>query len=224
MGDRSDTRVAAAIGVVLTVGNESEMCTTRNISRGGALLLTQRPLPAGTPVHLDIVYGQWQLALAATVVTAKANGFGVKFLRLSQDAKAQLDTLVRDLIDRTGSDRHRPASVQESQVKLRIEWAWLEDVTNAGGWERAQRRADLLTSLSLSGAAIVTEMRPAVGEILAVRLGVKQVVSCRAEVVRFTSTGFAVKFGKPTDAFRKVVAEILDQIRLTDDGVPSPAG
>lgn len=208
MTERLDDRVVAAVGVILKVDGKREPCMTRNVSRGGMFVLTKLDLSPGVAVQLEIVHEGKRLTGHAKVTTRTGQGVGVAFAGNDPEFAAGVDTLLRSLLKRPSEE----GGGAEVEVTARMQWSHLPD-GKAWNWWRKRRMAATLLSLSLDGAALMTKGKPEPGELIIIYLTDSrddsgEPVFCRAEVVRHTDRGFAVKFLSPSLEFRRAVSRL----------------
>ena len=212
MSERKDTRVVAAVGVILHLDGAREPCMSRNISRGGVFVLSRRQLPVGTTLQVEIVRGSNKILAKARVSTQASDGLGLQFVDIDDNVRTAITDLIVTLLnEQSGESAAIP--VDTDNKKQQIYWS---NMAEGRGWNWFRKRrasADLL-SLSVDGAALSTKKRPEVGEIILVFLTDEggdeedDARQCRAEVVRHTERGFAVKFLAPSMEFRRTVSRM----------------
>jgi len=208
MSERLDDRVVAAVGVIVKIDGKREPCMTRNVSRGGMFVLTKMDLAPGAEVQLEIVHEGKRLIGNAKVTTKTAQGVGLAFSSTDPEFGAGVDGLLRSLLKRPNED----LGAGEVEVSGRMAWSHLPD-GRAWNWWRKRKMVANLVSLSLDGAAMVASRRPEPAELVLIYLTDSrdesgEPVFCRAEVVRHTDHGFAVKFLSPSLEFRRAVSRL----------------
>ncbi len=184
-----------------------EPAVARNLSLGGAFVLLPRRLPIGGKVTATLHYEQSKLTLAARVTHTQRDGVGLAFLELSSDARRFVTSVIGRMLS-DGSpvdDRWRAARLP---VSAAIIFSW------PGGSASAQLR-----DLSATGAFVVTDAPPPVGEHALVYLagysysnggGIpSELRGGAAEVVRHAADGFGCRFVSPSAEFAMAVAELL---------------
>jgi hypothetical protein len=206
MTERRDTRVVAGVGVILVIDGKREPCMTRNIGRGGLFALTRAKLTAGQAIEVEIVHRGEKLASPATVASVNADGAGLKFVGAGPSFLMGVEALIKSMMTDAGSDSGAPPS---DHVEASLAWAPLPDGRPWSWWKKRQHGAEIV-SLTLDGAALGCKNRPQVGETVLIFLieGKSENESCRAEVVRHTDRGFAVKFANPRMEFRRAVSRL----------------
>jgi hypothetical protein len=215
MGERSDQRIEAALGVVVRYGGVSEACLSRTVSRRGIAVASQRSWPVGTEIELEIVHQGLRLRTLARVVGLRPNGMGLEFVRPGPEFESALGALLATLVG-----GGHPTRAEPPEGMREVAWSVAEAGKGLGGLIRGRQHKARLLDLSLDGASIAWKNPPEVGtEILihlpnhAVQNGNESTVQCVARVVRHTERGFAVQFQSPSTVFRRVISEIRKAAR-----------
>jgi hypothetical protein len=206
MTERRDTRVVAGVGVILNNEGKRDPCMTRNLSRGGMFALTKTKLTDGQMLEVEIVHRGKKLSAAARVTGITPDGCGLSFVEPGADFRAGIDALIGSLITENSTGASR---TPHDHVEVKLQWAHLPDGKSWNWWKKKPFVTEVL-SLTLDGAALGCKVRPNVGDTVLIFLGdgVTEHNTCRAEVVRHTDSGFAVKFLTPGMEFRRLVSRL----------------
>ena len=218
MSARQDIRISTSISVVLTTGDESAVCLTKNISRRGALIRTDLTLSAGDILQVDIVRRTDHIALRARVASVSPAGLGVAFENVDPANQERMRVLMAELHVGAATGR---GEIANASVRFEVQWAWWDDFVQPGVWEGISSRRDPVVSLSQDGAALVTEHKPAVGEVIGVRVTYPEDSTSMAAVVRLTDDGFAVRWVRPPAAFQRALGLVMTGMHHTN--APPPA-
>lgn len=202
MQSRQDTRVVAPVALLLEVNGETEACFTRNISQGGMFVVTRRDIAQDALVRVFIVREGLRIESKARVVNKAEDGVGLRFVNPAAEFSEGIKALMDDILhkDDLGGVDHETPHVSWSHIPDGKSWNW---------WRKSVRHSEL-TSLSHDGAALQARSRPKVGDTVIVFLSEHDMpdanLTCQAEVVRHTTSGFAVRFISPSIEFRRMVS------------------
>ena len=104
--------------------------------------------------------------------------------------------------------------VLHDHVRVAVAWSYVPGGKWWTFWKDRRHPANVF-SLTDDGAAMVSKKTPQVGETVVVYLSEDDVIcQVRAEVVRHTARGFAVRFSSPDETF----VALVDRLRCHDLG------
>ncbi len=175
----------------------------RDLGLGGLFLLTERRWPVGMTRSLRVEHGSTSLSLSGRVVRVTRDGVAFAFIGLDEEERSAIRRLLVDLVyggARLDEQRAAPRFATTSPVL----WSW-------GSVQVRTTLADL----SPTGATLKAAEPPPVDTeiyvqlpLLELRAGVpvvEEVQGSKARVVRHLRDGFAVRFHRPSEAFRRAI-------------------
>jgi len=207
MGERSDLRIDAAVGVVVRYSGGVEPCLSRSLSTGGISVGTQKRWPPGTVVDLEIVHEGTRVRVPARVVSQMSTGVGLEFVDPTPEQLQSLQALLSRLLPTGDTGREVPPDALRALT-------WMP-VVNGKRPHKAR-----IIDLSHDGAAIADKSPPEVGAEITVAITNPvstskddSQVKAGARVVRHTERGFAVQFVGADTAFKRAVSIIRKAAR-----------
>jgi hypothetical protein len=205
MVQRKLNRVTAAVGVIIDYEGKPKPGMTRNISPGGLFFSTSAPLPNDAFVTVTIVHASMRLKCRACVVNSQEDGFGVEFREASAEFERGMHELLTKLTGKETGEFEEIGKLKPTDIA----WSFVpEGFSVKNLWHLRERKAKV-TNLSVEGAFIQSRNCPVVGEKILIYLGDdKNMVYCKARIVRHGEKGFAVQFIQPKREFRQAVSRL----------------
>jgi hypothetical protein len=206
---RQHTRAIADVGVIDEQHPDRPEYRVRDVSIGGAFVLTAAEWQVGHDRFLTLAAGVVRMSLMVHVLRAEEGGYALEFADLDDEERKGLEGLVLELLrSGAGLDERRRAPRRP--------------VSGVAVWRLATAEQEgRLDDLSLVGARIDTAVAPPVGVHVTIRLpeldmdgSVTGTVSCDGAVTRITEHGFAVEFVKPSARFKEAVTAARRQAVL----------
>lgn len=206
----------APVALLLEIDGQAEACFTRNISQGGMFVVTRRRAPEGATVKVALARNGQRLETLARVVNAAEDGLGLRYIDPDPSFGQGIAGLLAELLrDKSGEE----LAFLDGSAQAGVAWSYLPDGRTWNWWRKSVRPAGLL-SLALDGAALECRQRPQIGETIIVFLSETKALdarlTCKADVVRHTDNGFAVKFTDPSIDFRRRISALRRRAPLAD--------
>jgi len=234
MSERHEQRVDLALGVVLRHQGTSEPCLTRNLSSHGMLVGARKRWPVGTLLDIEIIHEGRRISAQARVASHLKSGLGLEFVGDGEGGGPQraVEEIISRFVPQGQGEGHVP--VADPLRSLLVSWA----VAPEGKWWRVwynRWRRTRFIDVSLDGASLVSKTQPPMGALVVLRLpplasllppaldravdlaiglpAPRTALTCRANVVRHTEHGFALRFVSPSGVFRHAISEIRKAMR-----------
>ncbi|MFC1609511.1 PilZ domain-containing protein [Myxococcota bacterium] len=203
MSQRRYARALATVAVLDVDDPTAQPYQARDISSGGLFLLVREQWTVGTTRRLVIEHLTTRIGAEAHVVRSETAGVALEFDDTSEEFRGKIRELLIDLVyEGSPLVGHRSAA----RFKTTSPVLWVLG--------SAQYRSTL-DDLSPTGATIHASRPPHVGAEIYVQLPIvttrggvamiEEVHGSKANVVRHTPTGFAVRFKGTTEGFRRAV-------------------
>lgn len=214
MSDRRAPRIIAAIGVIVKEGERSTACMTRTVSRTGAFLLTKERWDPRNLLELEMIRDAHRFTVHAKVAFAANDGVAVAFLDPPASFTESFQAFLDELVARRPEDEALAAELDNVLTWKSDAARGLRELFSGGA------KKSTLVSLSLDGAAVDASRPPPIGDELMVSVRARPnghvlpdhteitPVECRAQVVRHTENGFAMRFLEPSRQFRAAVTQL----------------
>ncbi|MEM6733024.1 MAG: PilZ domain-containing protein [Myxococcota bacterium] len=201
MSERRAPRITAAIGVIVNDGKSRTACMTRTVSRTGMFLLTKERWDPTSMIELKVVHDEERFVTQARVVFATDEGVAVAFHDTSPEFTDAFGAFLSELVATPSSPPLLPSMTQ---------LLWRVPSASEG---HAAPKSSALKSVSFDGAAVDELHCPPIGHEVVVSVASEDArsavpVECRAEVVRHTDSGFAIRFVDPSRRFRAALHQL----------------
>ena len=210
MTERKHVRVAAPLRLLDLTLSPPEAMLTKNLSLGGAFLLTQRRPPIGSAMQLLLEQGGRKATLAARVTHFQADGIGVAFVEPEPEVLELVQAIIEELIA-GGARVSERRSERRTTTDVQLVWV------GAAAPHRGR-----LTNLSATGALIECDDSPRVGadvflylpgytysSMAGERGQPSEARGCAARIVHRNARGFGVEFVEASAEFRMAVETAL---------------
>ena len=205
-GRRKYPRLNVDPGSVSARVDAEASCSVKNVSHGGAFLLTGVRYPIDTLVELKLTCEERRMHCTSRIAHLQREGMGLEFLRPPQPFRGMLTAMIDELL--AGGARFERRREHRVPVSETIVWEW-----------KNERAESPLSDISIGGAMIGSQNGPPTGSTVRVFLRAyvptggtqaqRGFCDCAAEVLRHGAEGFAVSFKRPPAAFNMAVAQLL---------------
>lgn len=216
--ERQHQRIDISVGVVLWHEENRYPCLTRDLSLHGMSVASRNTWPVGTRLGVEILGDGAHIRTNAQVVSITDLALGLHFIDTNDELQSQISVLIAQaLADHNAPRRVAAPGCAAGCCSATMRW----QRQGQGDVDGPPPMKQVVSEISLDGAAIICSVLPEIGEEIIVCVevalndGGTQVVRSRAKVIRYTDRGFAMRFLAPNIAFRRVASRLRTEMRVS---------